>query len=90
MASKFAISSGERILDFLRSSLSPKTVEALICTQNWVRGKTTLLDLCLVLEEMEICEKIENGKCCLQLLFVWNIVISFIFIYLNYLLGMFF
>ncbi|KAE8648396.1 hypothetical protein Csa_008568 [Cucumis sativus] len=45
-ASKSAFSTGGRILDSFRSSLSPKTVEALICTQNWICGKTTLLDLC--------------------------------------------
>ena len=40
-------------------------MEALICTQNYVSGKTTLLDLSLELEEIEICENIENDKCCL-------------------------
>ena len=59
-----------RILDSFRSLLSPKTMKALICTQNWVRGKTILLDLHLEFEEMEICEKIENDKYCLFLLFL--------------------
>ncbi|KAA0049643.1 ty3-gypsy retrotransposon protein [Cucumis melo var. makuwa] len=62
VAFESAFNTGGRILDSFRSSLSPKTVEALICTQIWIRGKTTLLDLCPELEEMEICEKFENGK----------------------------
>ncbi|KAL0552077.1 hypothetical protein IC582_011172 [Cucumis melo] len=81
VASEFAFSTGGMILDSFRSSLSPKIVEALICTQNRIRGKTTLLDLCPELEEMEICEKIEDGKCCtLQLLFLLNIVFLYSYI----------
>ena len=61
VAFETAFSTEGRILDSFMSFLSPKTVEALICTQNWVRGKTSLLNLCLKLEEMEICEKFQNG-----------------------------
>ena len=38
-ASEFAFSTGGCVLDPFRSSLSPNTVEALICTQNWLRTK---------------------------------------------------
>ena len=34
VASKFAFSMGERVLDSFRSSLSPNIVEVLICTHN--------------------------------------------------------
>ncbi|XP_024027613.1 zinc finger BED domain-containing protein RICESLEEPER 2-like [Morus notabilis] len=37
-----AFSTGGRILDPFRSSLSPKMVEALICTQNWLRSREQL------------------------------------------------
>ena len=38
VASKFAFSMGERVLDSFRSSLSPNTVEVLICTHNQLKG----------------------------------------------------
>jgi hypothetical protein len=38
VASESAFSTGGHILDPFRSSLSPLTVEALVCTQNWIRN----------------------------------------------------
>ncbi|XP_062152026.1 zinc finger BED domain-containing protein RICESLEEPER 1-like [Alnus glutinosa] len=38
VASELAFSTGGRVIDPFRSSLAPKTVEALICTQYWLRS----------------------------------------------------
>ena len=42
VASEFAFSTSERILDAFRSSLSPKTVEAFVCSQNWLKKDHTI------------------------------------------------
>ncbi|KAL5700459.1 hypothetical protein ACHQM5_025898 [Ranunculus cassubicifolius] len=39
VASESAFSAGRRVISDDRSSLSPETVEALLCTSNWLRAE---------------------------------------------------
>jgi hypothetical protein len=63
IASESCFSTSGRIIDPFRSSLSPKMVEALICTQNWLRSTHVALHHEPTIEEMEFCEEIERGNC---------------------------
>jgi hypothetical protein len=58
VASKSAFSTGGRILDDFRSSLTPFMMEALICTQDWLR-RTTPINL---EENTEQLTKLEEGN----------------------------
>ncbi|KAL0315404.1 UNVERIFIED_CONTAM: Zinc finger BED domain-containing protein RICESLEEPER 2 [Sesamum radiatum] len=61
IASESAFSTSGRVIDAFRSSLSTKMVEALICTQDWLRD-TPQIDLCAILEDIEKFEEFEKGK----------------------------
>ncbi|XP_074347091.1 zinc finger BED domain-containing protein RICESLEEPER 3-like [Apium graveolens] len=41
VASESAFSTGGRVIDPFRSSLTPKTAKALICTQDWIKSKNS-------------------------------------------------
>ena len=65
VASKSVFSMGGRVLDSFRSSLTPVMVEALICTQNWIRNRLTIdktNEVEAMLLEAEYYEKLEEGK----------------------------
>ena len=62
VASESAFSTSGRILDSFRSSLSPRMVEALVCTQNWLKGSHEGIQTKDYLDDMQAYEFLEEGK----------------------------
>ena len=60
MTSESAFRTSRRILDAFRSSLSSKTVDALVCSQNWLK-KYHIINLQEILEGLEKYEEITQG-----------------------------
>ncbi|KAL6125801.1 hypothetical protein ACLB2K_073855 [Fragaria x ananassa] len=62
VASESSFSTGGRVIDPFRSSLTPKTVEALLCLQNWIKKRDqSEMEYYPSQEELEFYEKMERG-----------------------------
>jgi hypothetical protein len=61
VASESAFSTSGRILDDFRTSLTPFMIQALVCTQDWLRRSTDPVD---IQEDMEALQELENGMIC--------------------------
>ena len=59
VAFESAFSTGGRVLDVFRSSLTPKIIESLVCTQDWLRKHEQPIN---IEESIEDLEKLENGN----------------------------
>lgn len=64
VASESAFGTSGRVIDPLRSSLTPKTAETLICAHDWLRSKPTNIEspLGIVEDTRQKLEEVELGK----------------------------
>jgi hypothetical protein len=62
VVSEAAFSTGGRILDPFRSSLSPSTVQALVCCQNWLSLAPIPINIRTFMDYIENSEMIESGN----------------------------
>ena len=74
VASESAFSTGGRVLDPFRSSLGPTMVEALICTQNWLRSAS--INLREQMDEVEGLEEDNNFYCLCNYVCFISIILS--------------
>lgn len=84
VASESAFSTSGRILDPYRSSLTPYMIEALICTQQWMRSSNqsqpAVANLAQMLEEVDFFESLGKFYNKWRLLHIMNGMLSFNFL----------
>ena len=74
VASESAFSTSGRILDDFRTSLTPYMIQALVCTQDWLRRSTDPVD---IKENLEALEELKKGNfCCCPCYFIYSRVTS--------------
>ncbi|XP_073153739.1 zinc finger BED domain-containing protein RICESLEEPER 2-like [Henckelia pumila] len=75
VASESAFSTGGRVLDSFRSSLTPRLVQALVCVQDWLRNESSPVK---TEEELDHLERLESG---VYLISFYVIIILFLIAY---------
>ncbi|PHT44243.1 hypothetical protein CQW23_18268 [Capsicum baccatum] len=75
VASECAFSTGGRVLDSFRSSLTSKLVEALVCLQDWLRSESQPIS---IEEDLDSLEQLEQGQFAVSIVhFIENVFIFF-------------
>ena len=62
VVSEAAFNTGSRMLDLFRSFLSPSTVQALVCCQNWLSLAPIPINIRTFMDYIENSEMIESGN----------------------------
>ncbi|KAJ8759334.1 hypothetical protein K2173_006854 [Erythroxylum novogranatense] len=75
VSSESAFSTGGKVLDAFRSSLTPKIVQALICGHDWIRALVTRHEI-KIEEDLEVLERLENGYFSLLFFFLVELTIK--------------
>lgn len=87
VASECAFSTGGRVFDPFRSSLTPKIVQSLICVQDWLRSEYFSIN---IEEDLEYLEQLELGMNLIFVLTILKIILLLVFLNNQQILSYFF